>query len=234
MTFNVRPITGEDHGKLRFRNQVDCNYAKDKHLLPVALVDFPAVAADMPIAFVKNAETGQFQPVAVTGLVPNENLFIDKGEWTSVYVPQSLAIYPFTLILDPQDTSRFLIGVDRNSALMSQTEGDLLIDAEGNESEMLKARKQRLVNLHQANQLTQAFVQALVEHDLLVEQGITVKFQDQDQRISGLYLVDEKKLAALSDEDFLALRRRGFISSIYAHILSLHQLARLAQRKSQR
>lgn len=234
MTFNLRTIVLEDQGKLRFRNQVDCNYAKDKHLLPLALVDFPAVAPDMPIAFAKNSETGQFQPVAVTGLQPGENLFVDKGNWIAGYVPQSLLVYPFTLIPNPQDAAQYLVGIDQNSKLLGDTEGELLMDAAGNDGEFFKERKQQLLNLHQANLQTKAFVEELVKRDLLVAQGITLRQGDKDQRLNGLYLVDEKKLNNLSNEDFLELRRRGFIPYIYAHILSLHQFSRLAMRKSQR
>ena len=52
--------------------------------------------------------------------------------------------------------------------------------------------------------------------------------------INGVYLVDEKVLNSLSDEDFLELRKKGFLAPIYNHLGSLHQLSRLAKLKTAR
>ncbi len=236
MSFSVRPLMQDDQGKLRILDRLDLRHARERHLLPVALPEFGAVGADMPIAFVKNSQTNQFQSVAVTGLVPGENLFIQDDQWLTPFVPRILAVYPFTLIPHEVDgqTSHFLVGIDENSSLFSQTEGELLMTPEGEESEYLQRRKQHLLDHQRATLATQKFEETLTRLELLIEQGINVQVGDKEQRLNGLYIVDEKKLNALSDAALLELQRQGFLSAIHAHLFSLHQFARLAQRKSRR
>jgi len=46
-----------------------------------------------------------------------------------------------------------------------------------------------------------------------------------------LYVIDEKKLDALSDDEFNELRSKGLLPIIYAHLSSMHQIARLAKKQ---
>ena len=57
---------------------------------------------------------------------------------------------------------------------------------------------------------------------------------EQEFNLNGLFIVDEKKLSALSDEDFLSLRKRGFLGPIYAHLGSMHQVNNLIQKQAAR
>ncbi|MCH7711960.1 MAG: SapC family protein, partial [Proteobacteria bacterium] len=45
----------------------------------------------------------------------------------------------------------------------------------------------------------------------------------------GAQIIDEKKLSAIADADFLEWRRRGWLALIYAHLISLGQMTRLAE-----
>lgn len=47
----------------------------------------------------------------------------------------------------------------------------------------------------------------------------------------GIYIIDDNKLA-VPDNDFLAIRKRGFLEPIYALLTSLHQANRLARIKN--
>ncbi len=49
-------------------------------------------------------------------------------------------------------------------------------------------------------------------------------------RYQGIYIVDEKKLNSLSDEQLLDLIKRGLMPAIYAHLMSLQQVQRLGER----
>jgi hypothetical protein len=46
--------------------------------------------------------------------------------------------------------------------------------------------------------------------------------------------VNEAKLNGLPDEDFIEFRKRGALSLIYAHLVSLSQIERLVQMQSER
>ena len=47
--------------------------------------------------------------------------------------------------------------------------------------------------------------------------------------IDGIYVIDEKALNELPDEDFLAFRKQGLLPLIYAHLSSLQQLRRISE-----
>ena len=47
--------------------------------------------------------------------------------------------------------------------------------------------------------------------------------------LNGLYVIDEKKLENLPDAEFNELRSKGLLPIIYAHLSSMHQIARLAK-----
>ena len=71
-----------------------------------------------------------------------------------------------------------------------------------------------------------------MEKALLVEQTLNLEINGQKRQLSGIHLIDEKKLNALSDEDFLAMKKRGYLSPIYAHLLSMQQFNQLAKLKN--
>jgi len=81
---------------------------------------------------------------------------------------------------------------------------------------------------------TKKFVETLEEFDLIHSLTMKVKYQDgQVNSITGLKSVDEKRLQELSDDDFIKLRKTGFLAPIYALILSVFQLNELMKRHNQ-
>ena len=57
---------------------------------------------------------------------------------------------------------------------------------------------------------------------------------DQDQRVAGLYRINEAALNALSNEDFLEVRQSGALSVVYCQLISMHNLKNLAPLYAQR
>jgi hypothetical protein len=60
--------------------------------------EFPRLLAHYPIFFTKNMETGRFEPSALLGFQPQENLFFVDGRWDAAYVPLQIQRQPFSLI----------------------------------------------------------------------------------------------------------------------------------------
>ncbi|MDA0690151.1 MAG: SapC family protein, partial [Proteobacteria bacterium] len=73
----------------------------------------------------------------------------------------------------------------------------------------------------------------LKDKGLLTTHQVQLQHRPDGQRynIEGIYTVDEEKFNALSDEDFLELRRQGLIPLIYAHLSSLQQLRRISAKQ---
>lgn len=205
---------------------------KDQHLAPVVAHEFPSVASQFPIIFVKDQETGQFRVVAMLGLEPGENLFFKDGKWDATYLPANYRAYPFSLAAMDQEGKNIAVCIDVESDLVSKDEGQALFDEDGEQSAFLKGASDFVTTLVQQNEVTRHFVNYLVEKELLAPQSLTVSSADGKKHdLNGIYRIDEKKFNELSDEDFLELRKRGYLVPIYAHFSSTMQINSLGKRK---
>ncbi|MAD88206.1 MAG: multidrug transporter [Pseudoalteromonas sp.] len=228
----VQPLHNEKHANIKVQNGINVEFLKSQHLMPVVAHEFARVATEFPMAFVKNTETDQYQAVAMFGLEPGENLFVEDGKWTAGFAPLAAARYPFGLVKHPEE-DQFGIVIDEASPLVGEEEGNALF-ADGKETEYLERRKEALVNYVEFARVTEAFTAYLAEKDLLVQQTLTVEIAGEKKDINGIYLVDERKLNELSDEAYLELRKRGYLAPIFAFLTSTHQVARLARLKAKR
>jgi hypothetical protein len=64
-------------------------------------VTFPAEFRNLqrhyPIFFVKHPDSGEFQAVAMFGVVEGENLFLDENGWNASYIPLNIMRQPFLI-----------------------------------------------------------------------------------------------------------------------------------------
>ena len=133
----VQPLHNEKHANIKVKNGVNVDFLKTQHLMPVVAHEFARVATEFPMAFVKNTESGQFQAVAMFGLQPGENLFVDGDKWTGSFVPMAAARYPFGLVKHPEQ-DQFGIVIDEASPLVGEEEGNALFE-DGKETKTVLA-----------------------------------------------------------------------------------------------
>lgn len=228
----IVPLRSDAHGKLKIRELGSFEHVKSAHMVPVTAHEFSRLGAEYPIVFVKNSETDQFQSVALLGLKVGENLFVDGDKWKGVFVPGSIRNHPFVLAPAGKGSDQLMVGLIENSPLVSEEEGNALFSDSGEETDYLKAKKETLVSFLESDQMTKAFVNVLVEKELLTSQTVTVNAGEEKINLSGLYIVDEKKLGELSEEDFADFRKRGFLPPLYAQLGSLHQFSKLAKMQA--
>ncbi|SFC64885.1 SapC family protein [Pseudoalteromonas denitrificans] len=233
MADNIQPLRSKEHAKTKIKNGLNVEFTKLQHLVPVVAHEFSRVANEYPLVFIKNGESGEFQPVVVFGLEPGENLFMKDDKWQGAYIPHALTRYPFVLSTNPNDETKLLVGINESSDLVNEDEGHALFDEKGEETDYLKRRKESLINFIEFSQVTAGFSKYLAEKELLIAQTLTLEIKGEKRDINGIHLIDEKKLNELSDEDFLDIRKRGFLGPIYSFLTSLHQINRLAKLKSE-
>ncbi|WP_286263213.1 SapC family protein [Thalassotalea atypica] len=234
MSAPARPLNFIDHGQIKIKPTRHFPHVQGQQIVPLIIHEFSSAAAEMPVVFVKNAETGSFQPVAIMGFEEGENLFYGEPKWRGHYVPAAIMHHPFALMPSKEDANNLQVILIETDTVMAETDGEALFKEDGTETEYMAKRKNALGTYYENMHITTAFVDFLKEKELLVEQTLNIDINEQKRQLSGLYLVDEKKLNALSDEDFGEVRRRGYLPSIYAHMLSVHQLNRLATLKTQK
>ncbi|MEX0959321.1 MAG: SapC family protein [Burkholderiales bacterium] len=232
LLFYNKPVllNREAHRNLKLRAVPSFAFAAATNSVPLSGIEFAAAARQMPIVFINDANQ-QPAPIALLGLRKDENLFIDAdGRWDGSYVPAFIRRYPYVLG-DKGLPDEFNVCIDEEFPGFNTEEGDPLFNEDGSESDALK-RAMDFLNAYQADaKRTQAFCAELNRLDLLVPQVITVNLKDgKKSNLDGFSLVDEKRLAQLSDADAGNLLRSGYLGWIYAHLLSTHNVNELARR----
>lgn len=223
-------LNNKSHKKLKIKTEPSYEHAKEHHLAYLLVHEFPKAILDFPIVFIKDAETGQFKSVALFGFKPGDNLFYDNKGWHCKYIPANVRRHPFLMASREENLTKWDVCIDESSHLLSEHEGTSLFDVEGKASQYLEETKKFLIDVIEKEQLTSSFCNYLAAKDLFRANSITISdSKGKKTAINGLYIIDEDKLNALSDEDYLALKRRGCIGPIYSHLSSLGQINNLLQ-----
>ena len=231
MAASARPLNFVDHGKVKIKPSRHFAHVEKEQIVPLIVHEFASAAAEMPVVFVKNSETGEFTPVAVLGFEQGENVFYGDS-WKGSYVPAVIMHHPFALMPMQEQEEQMQLVILETDEVLNGTEGEALFNEAGEETKYLEQRKNALGKYFENTFVTKGFVNFLVEKELLAAQTLNIELNGQKRQLSGVYIIDERKLNDLSDEDFLAMKKRGYLSPIYAHLFSMQQLNNLARLKA--
>lgn len=214
------------HSQLRVHRGAGYGFAAKNHLVSVVLHEFPRTCLHYPIVFVKSQDGSQYRPMAMLSLKPSNNAFLDaQGQWKEGhYVPAAFRRHPFALASGSD--GQYTVCIDMESPLVSRQDGERLFDEKGTPSPVLLKVRDFLSELAQSEAMAEKFSSRLVELDLLVPAGLHVRHPEGIRRYDGGFVVDENRLARLGESQFLTLREHGFISAVYAHLISLQQLSK--------
>ncbi|AQV96480.1 hypothetical protein BJN34_21670 [Cupriavidus necator] len=224
---NHTVISRAAHASKRWQPSSSYAFAARDAVVPVAAAEMVKAATSLPLAFVPQ-DTG-FQLVAALGLAPGQNLFVAQdGRWLGSYVPAALRRYPFCLAHTTEGQQ--VLCIDADSGLITDgPAGEAFFNADGTPAPAV-ARVLDFLNQLEANQgAAAAACTALQAQQLIVPWEIKVQRETGEQKVEGLYRVDEAALNVLGDADFLTLRQSGALALAYCQLLSMQHLATLGQ-----
>lgn len=226
---NVVPLNRDSHRRLRLRTD-QMSFAAGTHFVPLSAVELYDAARDYPIVFAGGENAS---PVAILGLRSDENLFVDAdGRWAEgTYVPAYVRRYPFILSGAGEASADFTVCIDESYDGLSETEGTPLFDEEGKESELVSRMLAFLRDSLTEHERSRRLVERLVALDLLTVKSMQV--QDRSGKkyaLQDFRMVDENKLRELDNDVIGELHRIGYLGCIYAHLVSLGNVSRLALR----
>ncbi|AWB67116.1 peptidase [Saccharobesus litoralis] len=228
------PINAEAHKNAKIQPVNSFDFARSFHIASVNVNEFPRAAASFPIVFVKSPNGEEYRPIALFGTNEGQNSFIDEdGKWDAPYIPAILRRYPFGVaqVNDKDDETSFAICVDEESDAYNETEGQALFNEDGSATEFLEKVRDFLTELQKQEVMTSRFCELLTKHELLIEQTLELTSADgSKKRLTGFYLIDEKKFRELPDQTFLEFRHKGVLDAIYSQLSSLAQVPRLARQ----
>ncbi len=202
-----------------------------------AVAEFGDACREFPLVFVNtgNDEQGKAQvaPVAVLGLLHEDNLFVDGGAWRGRYLPAMVRAYPFCTARITDD--RMAVCMDSTWAGLSETEGEALFSADGKATPMMEAAQQQLELLETETQRTRLVCQRLVELDVLRDMRFDATLPDgRKHSVDGFLTIDQERMAAQSDATLLELHKQGLMGLIHAHWISLGNMRNLLDWHLQR
>jgi len=223
------PVSPQTHAEKKLLPLSSFVFAAKNTTVPVVANEITMAARTFPLLFLKQEE--ELGIFALLGLPNDKNLFIGKnGKWSGDYVPATLRRYPFIFAKD-DDKEGYVLCIDEQSGLISDTKGTPLFDENKEKSELLEKVFNFLTDYQRGALVTKDFCHEMERLDLLAPFNVELKTgADKTIKIGGMFSVDEKKFNELSDEDFIALRKKGFVALVYAHLLSLGNLSALVQR----
>lgn len=221
------PLSAERHARLGLKDDANYGFAREATSVMVTPGEFPLAARTYPVVF---TDSVQPMPVAVLGARPSENLFVTDGQWEErAYIPSFVRRFPFAF-LQSDDGERLVLCID-TSADMVSVDGPRKFFDGSEPSEVTKTALEFCTAFQQQHNASRILGETLSRMDLLVKRQAELKVGEETQlAVRDFLVVDEEKLNALSDEDFLELRKGGLLPSIYFHLASLANFRDLAAR----
>lgn len=232
----LAPLDREAHKNLKLdTTKTVVSQVADQNSVFLAAVEFGDACKEYPIVFVRAGEPGPdgkppVAPLAVLGLKPGSNLFVEGGQWTGNYVPAYVRRYPFAMARMDGNADNLAVCFDSKWAGFNEVTGDALF-ANGQPTEFLMNAKSFLENFEQEAERTRLICNLLVELDLLQDMRFEASLPGGEKLdVEGFLALDEKKYAELPDDKVLQLHRNGLIAMLEMHRVSMTNMNRLASR----
>lgn len=213
MPAQIEVLNAHRHRHLKLLRQGQSAHTESVDTMDVMLAEFRPAATAYAIVFIQ--EQGGIHPQPVL-LDPGRNSNHRKGAWNMHYLPQVLRVHPFTLMMrngsdDP------LIGIDRDSPLISETEGEPLFLLDGRLAPTTSEIMSLLARLNEAKRETSEFCRHISALDWFTPLGGN----------GSIYLrIDAARLEQADHTTLHLLRKRGWLTAIYAHLISLTRFER--------
>lgn len=220
-------LQAERHAKLGLSQTVSYAFAGEVVSLPLNTIEVPVAARDYPVVFAGE----QPVPIAIVGLKAGRNLFVrPDGSWDpGRYIPAYVRRYPFALV-GRESSDQFSLCVDLESERIVSDGGAPLFE-DDKPSKLTQDALQFCAAFEREATATRKVMQALKDKGLLKPNEATIRLADGNQvSMTDFSVLDEERFNALSDEDFLELRRAGALPAIYGHLASLPSWSELVRR----
>jgi SapC protein len=226
---NAVPLNNVEHKDLRVITARGAAYGDEVKSALTFPAEFRNVQAHYPIVFHKTAD-GKFQSIALFGFQDNENLFLGPKGWDAPYVPLTVERQP--LLIGFRDHEP-MVHIDLASPRVSRTEGEPLFREYGGSTDFLERMSSVLLAIHEGLQAMPAFIDSLLQHDLLESFVLDVELNDRSQhRLTGFYTINEERLGALDAGALERLHKAGHLQAIYMALASLSHFRDLIERRN--
>ncbi len=225
-----QPLTKDKHAKFGVSQvKKPFEFMEKTHFMPITAPEFGAAAASYPIIFAGDEKT----PLAVMGIRPNENLFVEKGQFNNLfYMPAFARRYPFVLAGDAEN-DRFVVCIDEKAECVTNKKPAQPFFDGDQPSQFTNEAFEFLKQFEQDRRATEGMVARFKELDLFEQKEMHFQGQNPDgspaekQKIADYFAITDDKLRGLDAKTTKEFVDNGFLAVAYAHIISLGNWQRL-------
>lgn len=235
---SVAVLEKSKHNAIRIDVSKKISHVANQRLMPVVLSEFQRCANHFPIILTKNGETEKFVCAAVFGFDQGENLFLEEVEATAAYAPLNIQRQPFLLVNRNEEQSEakpedFVLCIDESSPCITEEETGQALFENDEPTDYIELMQKTFSELLKGEKQTEAFVDKMVEMDLIAPLTLNFAFNNEgQQRIDGAYTINEEKLNKLDSAQVYELHNTGYLGIIYTIYVSLGQFYPLITRKN--
>jgi hypothetical protein len=211
-------------------------FARAVNAVPVSYTEFALVAREYPIIFTTAGDAKTFTPVAALGMENNENLYNRGNVWASgVYVPAYVRRFPFCMsrvTIDRVEQKNRLICVEKSH--IDDKAGESMFDPKGQPTEKWQVIEQLLSDYEADMVRSQEMCGILSDYSLFEPFTMQAKLNKGGEPVAmtGMFRIAEAKIEHLNASQLKNLVKKGVLSRVYAHLLSLNNFANLLDRKA--
>lgn len=216
------PLNTRDHATWHARTIDKAPWLAQQHAVPLTAEEFPIASRHFPIVFASGENT---VPLALMGLNEGVNVFVeaDGTVTNAIYLPAYARRYPFMLAKLQPTSEDLSLCFDPTSDLIGAFDDGQPLFAGTEASDTTKAALQFCEQFEQAGQRTQAFIDEITKHQLLMEGEVSIQGPEGTQPFvyRGFQMVDQEKLRNMRGDQLRAWAQSGLLPLIYAHLFSL-------------
>jgi len=232
---DIAPLDRKQKVRLLAPGEVPA-FARGLNSIPISYTEFALIAREYPIIFSASENNQAYAPVAVLGMTAGENLYDNSGTWASnVYVPAYVRRFPFCMTrvtLDKVEQQQRLICVEKSH--IDDKKGEPMFDAKGQPLAKWKEIETLLTEYEIDLERSREMCAILADYGLLEPFTMQAKFNAGGNalHLTGMHRVAESRIEHLNASQLKNLVKKGILSRVYAHLLSLDNFARLLDRKA--
>jgi hypothetical protein len=236
---NFQLLNNVDHQDLKVIIDRSAEFGDNAWYAVTFPAEFRNLQRHYPIFFVKHPESGEFQAVAMFGVVEGENLFLDENGWNASYIPLNIMRQPFLIGFQEREQNggvqrEPVITVDMDHPRVNTEHGEPVFLEHGGNSEYLERVNSILHAVLEGMRHSKLFLETLDELNLIESFVLDVQLDDgSEHRLAGFYTINEDVLKELDGEQLQRLNQKGYLEAIYMVIASMTNLPALLEKKNQ-
>lgn len=237
---NIIPLDNVTHKNLKIITQHSEQLGNNTGAVLTFPTEFADVQREYPIFFQKNPETQKYQSVALLGITPGENLFLNNGQWSARYIPAIIAREPFVIGFEDQsatggDERTPVVMVDMDSPRVNEHEGQPVFLEFGGNTPYLESINRILQGIYQGMSVNNEMFEVFTELELIEPVALEIKLNNGEiHRLTGNYTISREKLNSLSAKDLAKLNKAGFLEGAFLVVSSLNNMKNLIDIKNSR